>query len=153
MSEIEQAIEAACGADWMQGVLNQGPPCFHVEERGNFCLRAARWDGHRDPVVGHRYVSLADLLTALRHAHASEHCPDCGLRWTGTNVDCPACIAQGLAHAISALQPRAESAEADLTALRHAHAQVEQERDTLRDEIAEAREACPAVRMQDNFAA
>jgi len=32
--------EAAERADWMQVVLNQGPPCFCVEDNGHFCLRA-----------------------------------------------------------------------------------------------------------------
>jgi hypothetical protein len=54
-------IEAAKNADWMQVVLNQGPPCFHYEpERRLFCLRAERWAGHGD---FHAFVPLADLLS------------------------------------------------------------------------------------------
>jgi hypothetical protein len=59
----DRLVEAAKRADWMQVVLNQGPPCFHLEDKGNFCLRAERWAGHG---VGewpmHKFVSLADLL-------------------------------------------------------------------------------------------
>jgi hypothetical protein len=64
-------LRAAADADWMQVVLNQGPPCFHLEEDRlslglRFCLRAERWDGHHDPPgVGHPFVSLADLLEAV----------------------------------------------------------------------------------------
>ena len=55
---------AAERADWMQVVLNQGPPCFHLESGGNFCLRAQRWAGHTDKneYPEHRFVSLADLI-------------------------------------------------------------------------------------------
>ncbi len=70
MSDDTQAraarLTAAANADWMQVVLNQGPPCFHLEEDGTFCLRAERWEGHtqRDEYPEHRFVSLADLLSA-----------------------------------------------------------------------------------------
>lgn len=59
MTPKEQAIQAAELADWRKVVLNGGPPCFHLEEDGTFCLRAKQWDGHDDL---HRYVSLASLL-------------------------------------------------------------------------------------------
>lgn len=60
-------LKAAKDADWMQVVLNQGPPCFHLED-GRFCLRAERWDGHK--TIGgsgpiHEYVSLENLLRAV----------------------------------------------------------------------------------------
>lgn len=60
----ERTIFAAENADWMQVVLNQGPPCFHIEERGNFCLRAQRLAGHVDggEYPEHTFVSLVDLL-------------------------------------------------------------------------------------------
>lgn len=59
-------IKAAEQMDWMQVVLNQGPPCFHLDpEDGRFCGRAERWDGHKtwegSPRI-HKFVSLADLL-------------------------------------------------------------------------------------------
>lgn len=58
-------IKAAKHADWMQVVLNQGPPCFHLED-DKFCLRAQRWAGHgkADSDI-HAFVSLADLLAQL----------------------------------------------------------------------------------------
>lgn len=56
-------VEAAKNADWVQVVLNGGPPCFHLEEdRSRFCLRAERWDGHG--AADHPFVSLADLFSA-----------------------------------------------------------------------------------------
>lgn len=61
-----ELLKAAEKADWMQVVFNQGPPCFHLEEdRGRFCLRAERWDGHK--TIGgsgpiHEYISMKDLL-------------------------------------------------------------------------------------------
>lgn len=62
-----QLLKAAKDADWMQVVLNQGPPCFHLEG-ARFCLRAERWDGHK--TIGgsgpiHEFVSLEDLLRLL----------------------------------------------------------------------------------------
>jgi hypothetical protein len=75
---LGELIAFAKRADWMQVVLNQGPPCFHVDpvhEPGRFCLRAKRWDGHGEgewPM--HRFVSLADLL--LRVAAPVEPPPD-----------------------------------------------------------------------------
>ena len=44
--------------DWVQVVLNGGPPCFHLEEDGRFCLRAEKWSGHHVHHV-HKFVSLA----------------------------------------------------------------------------------------------
>ncbi len=46
-------------ADWVQVVLNGGPPCFHLMEDGRFCFRAARWVGHG--LGGHTFVSLLDF--------------------------------------------------------------------------------------------
>lgn len=62
-----ELLQAAKDADWMQVVLNQGPPCFHLEE-GRFCLRAQRWDGHK--VIGgseaiHEFVPLEMLLRSI----------------------------------------------------------------------------------------
>lgn len=67
LSFARRVIEAAEHADWTQVVQNGGPPCFRLEDDGRFCLRAERWEGHREPDVGedelyHRFVSLADLL-------------------------------------------------------------------------------------------
>ena len=56
-----EAIIAARNMDWMQVVLNGGPPCFHIEG-GRFCGRAQRWQGHGGPHGFHNFVSLADLL-------------------------------------------------------------------------------------------
>ena len=56
-----ESMEAAREADWQQVVLNGGPPCFHMEEHGRFCLRAERWGGH-DTGHFHNFVSLAALL-------------------------------------------------------------------------------------------
>lgn len=42
----QEALKAACESpDWQQIILNGGPPCFHLEEEGSFCLRAQRWAG------------------------------------------------------------------------------------------------------------
>lgn len=59
--DSSQLVKAAEQADWGQVVCNGGPPCFHVEEDGSFCLRAERWCGHNDD---HRFVSLAEMLQA-----------------------------------------------------------------------------------------
>ncbi len=68
-SELKKAaLKAANQPDWMQVVLNQGPPCFHVED-GRFCFRAEKWDGHRIMFDGdkpiHEFVSLASLLLRM----------------------------------------------------------------------------------------
>jgi|ERR1700722_10200519 len=72
LKELPQdIIEAAEKADWQQVVLNQGPPCFHLEGGHNpqFCLRAKRWAGHDSD---HKYVPLDGLLIhALREMQAS----------------------------------------------------------------------------------
>lgn len=60
-----ESIRAAEQMDWVQVVLNGGPPCFHLDEDGYFCGRAQRWDGHfswRNSPACHKFVSLADLL-------------------------------------------------------------------------------------------
>lgn len=44
--------------------MNGGPPCFHVEEGGRFCLRAQRWAGHGQD---HAYLPLDELLEELVH--------------------------------------------------------------------------------------
>lgn len=48
--------------DWIQVVLNGGPPCFHICEDGRFCGRAERWEGHEDL---HKFTSLADMVRAI----------------------------------------------------------------------------------------
>lgn len=63
----QKLLEAAANADWIQVVYNQGPPCFHLDG-DRFCLRAGRWDGHKDiggsgPV--HKYVPLDELLLSV----------------------------------------------------------------------------------------
>lgn len=53
-------ITAAEQMDWMQVVLNGGPPCFWLDpDNGRFCGRAHRWAGHDDM---HKFISLAALL-------------------------------------------------------------------------------------------
>ena len=56
-------IAAAERADWVQVVLNGGPPCFELDG-GKFCLRAERWAGH-DGGGFHAFVSLAELLVRV----------------------------------------------------------------------------------------
>lgn len=61
------ALKAACERpDWEQVFANGGPPCFHIDEDGRFCLRAERWGGHHHPSNPsiHPFVSLFDLVTA-----------------------------------------------------------------------------------------
>lgn len=61
----QQLVEAAKHVDWVQVVYNKGPPCFHLEpERGRFCLRAQRWDGHS---TDHVFVPLDELLSQVTH--------------------------------------------------------------------------------------
>lgn len=67
-ARVQELLEAAKGADWMQVVLNYGPPCFHYEaDRGRFCLRAQRWTGHVDggEYPEHTFISLDALLLSL----------------------------------------------------------------------------------------
>lgn len=56
-----RAIKAAENMDWMQVVLNGGPPCFHIQKDGRFCGRAERWAGHIDGDP-HKFVPLHELL-------------------------------------------------------------------------------------------
>lgn len=64
-AEIRQMlINAAQNADWVQVVVNGGPPCFHLEGE-RFCLRAQRWDGHGETTAFHPFVSLAELLASI----------------------------------------------------------------------------------------
>jgi hypothetical protein len=63
LDPLGSAIRAAEQMDWVQVVLNGGPPCFHVDaDDGRFCGRAERWKGH-GPL--HEFVSLADLLRTI----------------------------------------------------------------------------------------
>lgn len=65
----DPVIEAARRADWLQVVLNGGPPCFHLTGDGRFCLAAERWAGHG---VDHPFHSLADLLASRDHPTPEE---------------------------------------------------------------------------------
>lgn len=63
----KEKLLAAQNADWVQVVLNGGPPCFHLDN-GRFCLRAERWDGHYTDKIGpaiHKFVTLKDLLNGF----------------------------------------------------------------------------------------
>lgn len=68
--EIFKIRAAAEKVDWQQIVLNGGPACFHMDpdRQGKFCLRAERWPGHKDEDVGHKFVSLADLIDHVSNA-------------------------------------------------------------------------------------
>ena len=57
----DASILAAEHMDWMQVVLNQAAPCFHVDSDGTFCGRAEFW--HSDGP--HKFLSLADLLRVV----------------------------------------------------------------------------------------
>lgn len=69
---MNKFIIAAANMDWQQVVMNGGPPCFHIEENGNFCGRAYRWVGHHADVNKHpelhEFVSLVDLVRAAGKA-------------------------------------------------------------------------------------
>lgn len=69
MESPELLLEAAKNADWLQvvfNIFNGGAPCFHLEtERGQFCLRSARWDGHWISGADHKYTSLEELLRSI----------------------------------------------------------------------------------------
>lgn len=66
---FQKAILAAEAMDWMQPVLNESPPCFHIGEDGRFCGRAERWDGHNKtnkfPAL-HAFVPFKHLLASMR---------------------------------------------------------------------------------------
>lgn len=62
---MSKYTEAAKQADWQQVIFNGGPPCFHLEEDGSFCLRAERWAGHKATPGFHGFVSLAALIAEL----------------------------------------------------------------------------------------
>ena len=62
-------VTAAENADWVQVVLNGGPPCFHLEGE-RFCLRAYRWAGHDPESRHHRFVSLAGLITTVERTES-----------------------------------------------------------------------------------
>ena len=66
-------------ADWMQVVLNGGPPCFHLEG-AKFCLRARAWIGHDRPRF-HAYVSLRELLSTALEKGEAQH----GVKSTATD--------------------------------------------------------------------
>lgn len=63
VGEFELCLLAAKAMDWMQPVLNDSPPCFHVSPDGRFCGRAERWAGHEDL---HKFKSFDQLLTSVR---------------------------------------------------------------------------------------
>jgi len=66
LADMNQYVLAAKNADWLQVVLNQGPPCFFFErDSQKFCLRAQRWMGHHDEPPTHHFVSLEDMLLAF----------------------------------------------------------------------------------------
>src|SRR5580698_6261605 len=65
MNDPDTLLAAAAGADWEQVVRNGGPPCFHLEDDGKFCLRTKQWQGH--DMGMHSYVPLGDLLTAFAY--------------------------------------------------------------------------------------
>lgn len=60
---LDALIAAAKGADWQQVVQNGGPPCFHIEDDGRFCLRAQRWAGHDSM---HQFTTLDAALEKAR---------------------------------------------------------------------------------------
>jgi len=66
VTQNDRIIQAAEHMDWMQVVLNQAAPCFHLQRNGYFCGRAQRWVGHDNPNQSHKFVSLADLLKTVR---------------------------------------------------------------------------------------
>lgn len=72
VERINGLRRAAEVADWQQVVLNGGPPCFHIEEAGDFCLRAKRWDGHGS---SHPYTTLAAALSGQALKTASNPQP------------------------------------------------------------------------------
>lgn len=64
MTVSKQLFIAAQNADWMQVVLNRGPPCFHFEaDRERFCLRNQEWHDHKS--TPHPYKPLATLLAEV----------------------------------------------------------------------------------------
>lgn len=61
----QRLFEAAKNMDWMQVVLNGGPPCFHIEDDGRFCGRAERWHDKSATEMFHAYLPLDALIAAL----------------------------------------------------------------------------------------
>jgi hypothetical protein len=63
--KIDGLVEAAEKMDWLQIVIHQKPPCFHLMPDGRFCGRSDIWPGH-DPSTGfHDFFSLADLIRSV----------------------------------------------------------------------------------------
>lgn len=62
---LERQLTAAKNADWEQVRQNGGPPCFHLEDEGKFCLRAQRWAGHPSD---NQFTTLHDALLEAKNA-------------------------------------------------------------------------------------
>lgn len=79
--------DALQNIDWVQVVLNGGPPCFHLEEDGRFCLRAEKWSGHHVHNV-HKFVSLAAYAAEERRVER-ERCAEIARKYvsSGENKD------------------------------------------------------------------
>jgi hypothetical protein len=58
-------LTAADGPPWKQITRDGSPPCFHVEEDGDFCLRTPDWYGHQDGSGRHPFIQLEDLLKEM----------------------------------------------------------------------------------------
>lgn len=85
-TEVEEHIKAARNMDWMQVVLNGGPPCFHLEENGRFCGRAQRWHNKLSEELFHGFVSLeAAILAAKERGRQSANCDNVRLLVLATN--------------------------------------------------------------------
>ena len=64
--EINALLQAASGMDWLQVVLNGGPPCFHLEPKlGKFCLRAKSWHDKSATKMFHAYIPLDMLISSI----------------------------------------------------------------------------------------
>lgn len=58
----EELLSACNGADWSQVIANGGPPCFHLMQEGDLCLRAERWPGHP---IDHSFVSIQTFAARM----------------------------------------------------------------------------------------
>jgi len=62
MSNEHKLKSAAKKMDWMQIVLNGGPPCFHIEPDGRFCGRAERRHDEQASAMFHSFEPLERLV-------------------------------------------------------------------------------------------
>jgi hypothetical protein len=84
--DSQELIKAAEQWDWVQIVLHEGEPCFHLCENGHFCGRAKSWAGHNDL---HRFAPLSQAFVQALKAQREQLEEDfsCELKETIERLD------------------------------------------------------------------